>query len=94
MWELISDLRDMGESNAILGRRAWVSRDVLMAAESIYRGESFDDAYDISAEISKLLRSIANLRLDMYGKEEGSVPATFQIIYFVRLHCYRIKLIK
>lgn len=29
----------MGESNAILGRRAWVSRDVLLAAESIYKGK-------------------------------------------------------
>lgn len=29
----------MGESNAILGRRQWVSRDVLLAAESIYNGE-------------------------------------------------------
>jgi NADH dehydrogenase [ubiquinone] 1 alpha subcomplex assembly factor 5 len=37
MWELMSDLRDMGESNAILGRRASVSRDVLLAAESIYK---------------------------------------------------------
>ncbi|CAD6567081.1 MAG: hypothetical protein TREMPRED_003297 [Tremellales sp. Tagirdzhanova-0007] len=36
-WELVLDLRDMGESNAILGRRAMVSRDTLMAAESIYR---------------------------------------------------------
>lgn len=38
MWELISDLRDMGESNAILGRRAAVGRDVLTAASSIYQG--------------------------------------------------------
>jgi NADH dehydrogenase [ubiquinone] 1 alpha subcomplex assembly factor 5 len=37
MWELISDLRDMGESNAILGRRASISRDVLVAAEAIYK---------------------------------------------------------
>jgi hypothetical protein len=29
----------MGESNAILGRKSWVSRDVLLAAESIYKGE-------------------------------------------------------
>lgn len=41
-WELMSDLRDMGESNAILGRRAMVSRDVLLATEAIYKGE--DDA--------------------------------------------------
>lgn len=33
----MSDLRDMGESNAILGRRATVSRDVLLAAEAIYK---------------------------------------------------------
>jgi NADH dehydrogenase [ubiquinone] 1 alpha subcomplex assembly factor 5 len=39
IWELMSDLRDMGESNAILGRRAHVSRDVLLAAEGIYNGE-------------------------------------------------------
>jgi hypothetical protein len=32
----------MGESNAILGRRAMVSRDVLLATEAIYKGE--DDA--------------------------------------------------
>jgi NADH dehydrogenase [ubiquinone] 1 alpha subcomplex assembly factor 5 len=38
VWELMGDLRDMGESNAILGRRAMVSRDVLVAAEAIYRG--------------------------------------------------------
>lgn len=41
MWDLISDLRDMGESNAILGRRANVSRDVLVAADAIYNGASF-----------------------------------------------------
>jgi hypothetical protein len=38
MWELMADLRDMGESNAILGRRAQVSRDVLLSAEAIYKG--------------------------------------------------------
>ena len=40
IWELMSDLRDMGESNAILGRRNWVGRDVLLAAEAIYKGMS------------------------------------------------------
>lgn len=37
IWELMEDLRDMGESNAILGRRTTVSRDVLLAAEAIYQ---------------------------------------------------------
>jgi len=38
IWELMSDIRDMGESNAILGRRAGISKDVLIAAEAIYKG--------------------------------------------------------
>ena len=41
VWELMADLRDMGESNAILGRRAFVARDVLLAADGIYKGEQF-----------------------------------------------------
>ncbi|KLT43498.1 S-adenosyl-L-methionine-dependent methyltransferase [Cutaneotrichosporon oleaginosum] len=57
MWELIADLRDMGESNAILGRRPQIPRDVLLAAEAIYK--------------------------ELYGNEDGSVPATFQIIFFI-----------
>jgi NADH dehydrogenase [ubiquinone] 1 alpha subcomplex assembly factor 5 len=40
IWELMADLRDMGESNAILGRRPQISRDVLLSAEAIYKGES------------------------------------------------------
>ena len=39
MWELIEDLRDMGESGAVLGRRPFIKRDILIAAESIYKGE-------------------------------------------------------
>jgi len=57
IWELMADLRDMGETNAILGRRSMISRDVLLAADGIYR--------------------------ELYQKEEGSVPATFQIIFMV-----------
>ncbi|KAK8853318.1 hypothetical protein IAR55_004022 [Kwoniella newhampshirensis] len=53
IWELMADLRDMGETNAILGRRAAVSRDVLLAAEAIYKDE------------------------------DGSVPATFSIIFMI-----------
>ena len=40
MWDLVSDLRDMGESNAILGRKAQVGRDTLIAADAIYNGAS------------------------------------------------------
>jgi NADH dehydrogenase [ubiquinone] 1 alpha subcomplex assembly factor 5 len=38
MWDLMSDLRDMGESNAILGRKAQIGRDTLIAADAIYNG--------------------------------------------------------
>jgi NADH dehydrogenase [ubiquinone] 1 alpha subcomplex assembly factor 5 len=38
IWELMEDLRDMGESGAVLGRRSFIKRDVLIAADAIYRG--------------------------------------------------------
>lgn len=37
MWELIEDLKLMGESNAINGRRTHISRDTLIAASEIYK---------------------------------------------------------
>ncbi|KAJ9093317.1 hypothetical protein QFC20_007140 [Naganishia adeliensis] len=37
IWELMEDLRDMGESNAVLGRRPFIKRDVLLAADAIYK---------------------------------------------------------
>ncbi len=38
IWELMEDLRDMGESGAVLGRRPFVKRDTLIAADAIYKG--------------------------------------------------------
>jgi len=57
LWELIEDLRDMGEGNAVLGRRHFMHRDTLAAASAIYR--------------------------ELHGNEDGSVPATFQVIYMI-----------
>ncbi|KIK98313.1 hypothetical protein PAXRUDRAFT_824008 [Paxillus rubicundulus Ve08.2h10] len=57
MWELIEDLRDMGEGNAIVGRRPFMHRDTLAAASAIYK--------------------------ELYGNEDGSISATFQIIYMI-----------
>ncbi|THH31926.1 hypothetical protein EUX98_g2294 [Antrodiella citrinella] len=37
MWELMDDLRDMGESNAVVGRRQFIHRDTLAAASAIYK---------------------------------------------------------
>ncbi|KAG2349213.1 S-adenosyl-L-methionine-dependent methyltransferase [Suillus weaverae] len=57
MWELLEDLRDMGESNAVVGRRHFLHRDTLAAASAIYK--------------------------ELHGNEDGSIPATFQIIYMI-----------
>lgn len=43
MWELMEDLQDMGEANAVIGRRNLIQRDTLSAASAIYKelhGES------------------------------------------------------
>ncbi|KAH7909452.1 S-adenosyl-L-methionine-dependent methyltransferase [Hygrophoropsis aurantiaca] len=57
MWELVEDLRDMGESNSVIGRRHFMHRDTLAAASAIYK--------------------------ELHGNEDGSIPATFQIIYMI-----------
>jgi len=57
MWELMEDLRDMGESNAVIGRRNHIHRDTLAAASAIYK--------------------------ELHGHEDGTVPATFQVIYVI-----------
>ncbi|ORX53049.1 S-adenosyl-L-methionine-dependent methyltransferase [Hesseltinella vesiculosa] len=56
-FELMDDLRAMGENNAVLTRRPFMKRDTLMAAASIYK--------------------------ELHGDEDGSIPATFQIIYMI-----------
>ncbi|KAK0206895.1 S-adenosyl-L-methionine-dependent methyltransferase [Desarmillaria ectypa] len=57
MWELMDDLRDMGESNAVIGRRHFIYRDTLTAASAIYK--------------------------ELHGNEDGTVPATFQVIFMI-----------
>lgn len=57
MWELLDDLRDMGESSAIIGRRHLLHRDTLAAASAIYK--------------------------ELHGQDDGTVPATFQVIYLI-----------
>ncbi|OCK80750.1 S-adenosyl-L-methionine-dependent methyltransferase [Lepidopterella palustris CBS 459.81] len=55
---LMRDLQAMGESNAVLGREMGaIQRDVLLAAEGIYR--------------------------ELHGNEDGSIPATFRLIYMI-----------
>ncbi|KAK8211496.1 hypothetical protein M8818_003149 [Zalaria obscura] len=60
VFELMDDLRAMGESNAALRREpglGGMSRDVLLATDAIYR--------------------------ELYGDEDGTIPATFRTIYMI-----------
>ncbi|EJU06399.1 S-adenosyl-L-methionine-dependent methyltransferase [Dacryopinax primogenitus] len=57
MWELLEDLKAMGEGNAVIGRRHYIPRDTLIAASAIYEA--------------------------LHGAEDGTVPATFQVIYVI-----------
>ncbi|KAM0793725.1 hypothetical protein ACM66B_001149 [Microbotryomycetes sp. NB124-2] len=57
MFELVEDLRWMGESNAVVNRRPTLRRDTLMAAASIYK--------------------------ELHGHEDGTIPATFQIMHMI-----------
>ena len=59
VFALMADLQAMGEANAVLGRPLGpLPRDVLMAAQAIYR--------------------------ELHGAPDGSLPATFRIVYMVR----------
>lgn len=58
MFELVSDLKNMGENNAALSRCRFLSNDTLLAAAAVYQ--------------------------EMYGnKENGTIPATFDVIHMV-----------
>ncbi|KAK9322776.1 hypothetical protein V1517DRAFT_322418 [Lipomyces orientalis] len=54
---LMRDLRDMGESNAVLNRPHYLPRELITAAEKTYR--------------------------EMHANEDGTLPATFRIIYLI-----------
>ncbi|KAJ3287452.1 NADH dehydrogenase [ubiquinone] 1 alpha subcomplex assembly factor 5 [Borealophlyctis nickersoniae] len=57
IFELMEDLKAMGENNAIATRKPYLKRDTLAAAAAIYK--------------------------EVYGNEDGSIPATFQVIYMI-----------
>ncbi|KAI9136449.1 S-adenosyl-L-methionine-dependent methyltransferase [Paraphysoderma sedebokerense] len=56
-FELMDDLRAMGESNAVMQRIPHLKRDVLLAGSAIYK--------------------------ELHGNPDGSIPATFQILYMI-----------
>ncbi|SJX66554.1 uncharacterized protein SRS1_16782 [Sporisorium reilianum f. sp. reilianum] len=50
MYELMHDLRDMGESNAVINRRGQLRRDTMLAAGAIYESLHGNEEGDIAAE--------------------------------------------
>ncbi|KAG8835906.1 hypothetical protein FRB91_008391 [Serendipita sp. 411] len=57
MFELLEDLQNMGEGNAVIGSRHLLHRDTLIAASAAYQA--------------------------LHGNEDGTVPATFQVIFLI-----------
>ncbi|TNN61486.1 NADH dehydrogenase [ubiquinone] 1 alpha subcomplex assembly factor 5 [Liparis tanakae] len=57
IFEVMTDLQGMGESNCAWNRRSLLHRDSMLAAAAVYK--------------------------EMYGNEDGSVPATFEILYMI-----------
>ncbi|XP_027139510.1 arginine-hydroxylase NDUFAF5, mitochondrial isoform X2 [Larimichthys crocea] len=57
IFEVMTDLQGMGESNCAWNRRSLLHRDTILAAAAIYK--------------------------EMYGNEDGSIPATFEILYMI-----------
>mmetsp|Transcript_29348 Transcript_29348/g.40513 ORF Transcript_29348/g.40513 Transcript_29348/m.40513 type:complete len:391 (+) Transcript_29348:74-1246(+) len=60
MFQLMDDLRGMGESNASLLRGSPLKRSTMFAAAAAYES--------------------------MYGNEDGTIPATFQVIFLTGWH--------
>lgn len=57
IFALMKDLQAMGESNAVVLRPHTIPRDLLFAADAIYRS--------------------------MHGDSDGTIPATFRVIYMI-----------
>jgi NADH dehydrogenase [ubiquinone] 1 alpha subcomplex assembly factor 5 len=68
-------LQGMGESNAVLTRRPYVSRETFLAAAAIYQGEATSDGDPGRRARLTCLTGLTEL----YGEPDGSVPATFQV---------------
>jgi len=57
MFELMEDLKGMGENNCTWHRKSVLNRETMLAASAIYK--------------------------EMYGNEDGTIPATFRVLYMI-----------
>jgi NADH dehydrogenase [ubiquinone] 1 alpha subcomplex assembly factor 5 len=79
MFELIEDLKWMGEGNAVVNRRAKLDPDTLLAAASIYRGSFSSPSFPSLVPLA----DGAERDAELHGHEDGTVPATFQIMHMI-----------
>ncbi len=81
MFELMQDLRSMGESNAVLTRNdeePSLKRDIMIAA-SIYKGNvNFFLNFILIKKI--IVFFFYFYSKELHGNPDGSIPATFQVI--------------
>lgn len=72
-------LKGMGESNCSWNRKFNLNKELLMAAQSIYKGFliQFLNALSFYDFKNKYYSK------EMYGNEDASIPATYQILYFI-----------
>jgi len=91
MWELMEDLQDMGEGNAVIGRW-WEITNLLPQFWQIMvcrRNLIHRDTLTAASAIYKggfffwPGRNVFKLFSEMHGDDFGNVPATFRIIYMV-----------
>lgn len=55
-------------------------RDTLMAAAAIYKGNFFEETMNEDLIVDM------DLYIELHGNPDGTIPATFEIIYMVRYY--------
>lgn len=101
IFELMQDLSDMGEGNAVIGRfvfgflskgyllivtsRRHIHRDTLMAASAAYQGNK-------ASFYSFIISPDKKYDAALHGNEDGTVPATFEVIFLVSLDLIHSKI--
>lgn len=68
----------MGESNCAWNRKFNLNKDLLLATQSIYKGL---DLF-LSSRNQKFIQMF-EFFIEMYGNEDSTIPATYQILYFI-----------
>ena len=66
----------MGENNCSWNRRLTMKRETLLAAQAIYQSDSIETCRNET-------KHIVFFSSDMYGNDDGSIPASYRVLYFI-----------